>query len=95
MKKKNDQVNALLTKLRIKIDRIDQKLLALLAQRAACSRKIGDIKKKNGLRVFSPKCEQEILARLCGKSCAPLTTAAVCAIYKTIMRESRKLQRSL
>jgi chorismate mutase len=84
-----------LEKLRGKIDVIDRKLLPLLAQRAAHAQAIGSIKKKNGLPVYSPKREQNILTRLCQKARPPLTSAAVCAIYKTIMRESRKLQRSL
>ena len=89
------RVKTELAKLRTKIDGIDRQVLGLLVQRAACSRKIGAIKKKNGLRVYSPKREQDILARLCKQSCTPLTSAAVRAIFKTVMRESRKLQRAL
>lgn len=54
--KKND-----LEKLREKIDKVDQKLLKLLAQRVALVRKVGEYKKANGLKIVDSKREAEVI----------------------------------
>ncbi|WP_427169092.1 chorismate mutase [Fusobacterium nucleatum] len=47
--------------MRKKIDEIDDKLLVLFRERLEVSKKIGLIKKKNNIKIFDPKREQEIL----------------------------------
>ncbi len=47
--------------LRKKIDEIDDKLLILLKERLAVSKKIGEIKKKNNMPIYDPVREQEII----------------------------------
>ena len=47
--------------LRKKIDEIDDKLLILLKERLAVSKKIGEIKKKNNMPIYDPVREQAII----------------------------------
>lgn len=47
--------------LRKKIDEIDDKLLILLKERLAVSKKIGEIKKRNNMPIYDPMREQEII----------------------------------
>lgn len=47
--------------LRKKIDEIDDKLLILLKERLAVSKKIGEIKKRNNMPIYDPVREQEII----------------------------------
>ena len=47
--------------MRIKIDEIDDKLLALFKERLEVSKKIGLLKKKYNIKIFDPQWEQEII----------------------------------
>ena len=47
--------------MRIKIDEIDDKLLALFKERLEVSKKIGLLKKKHNIKIFDPQREQEII----------------------------------
>ena len=47
--------------MRIKIDEIDDKLLALFKERLEVSKKIGLLKKKHNMKIFDPQREQEII----------------------------------
>ena len=47
--------------MRIKIDEIDDKLLALFKERLEVSKKIGLLKKKYKMEIFDPQREQEII----------------------------------
>src|SRR5437762_2636593 len=80
--------------LRQRIDRLDQKLLKLLNTRAALALKVGAIKKKQGRTIFDPKREQEILRALGEANAGPLSTPAVHAIYRHILQQVRRLEKS-
>ena len=47
--------------MRIKIDEIDDRLLALFKERLEVSKKIGLLKKKYKMEIFDPQREQEII----------------------------------
>ena len=47
--------------MRIKIDEIDGRLLALFKERLEVSKKIGLLKKKHNIKIFDPQREQEII----------------------------------
>ena len=47
--------------MRIKIDEIDDKLLALFKERLKVSKKIGLLKKKYKMEIFDPQREEEII----------------------------------
>jgi chorismate mutase-like protein len=84
-----------LEKLRKKIDAVDRKLLKLLHERACCSQRIGKVKRQLKMKIYSPQREQEILSMLVRQVKKPLPRDAVKKIFKVIMSESRKIQRSI
>ncbi len=51
-------------RLREDIDRIDEEILRLLNERARIAKKIGDIKKRNGLEVHAPERERAIFEKI-------------------------------
>ena len=81
-----------LARLRLRIDRIDKKLLRLLNQRASAALQIGRVKKQNGLPVFDKKRERAVLGRLVRNNGGPLPAASVKAIFREILRRNRGLQ---
>ena len=78
--------------LRKRIDRIDEKLLRLLKERAETALRIGRIKKGQGLPVYDGRREQEVLRRLTRKNGGLLPASSVKAIFREILRRSRGLQ---
>ena len=84
-----------LGQLRKKINALDRKLLKLLHERTRYALAIGKIKKQLKLKIYSPRREQEIINMLVRGTKKPLPRTAVVRIFKTIMSESRKVQRSV
>ncbi len=82
-------------KVRKTVDKIDQKILELLNERAKASQKIGKIKVKKGQGVYSPEREKEILERLRGMNQGPMTDSAIDAIYSEIMSSSISLEKEV
>lgn len=80
--------------LRRSIDRMDAQLLTLLNRRAALAVRVGRLKKRQGLRLFDPKREGEILRRLTRVNGGPLPPQAIRAIYREILRQVRRLEQS-
>ena len=81
-----------LDQLRRRIDRIDERLLGLLNQRAEAVLQIGRIKKKQRLPVYDGRREQQVLLRLSRRNGGPLPVGSVKAIFKEILRRNRGLQ---
>ncbi|MBI3312370.1 MAG: chorismate mutase [Candidatus Omnitrophica bacterium] len=81
-----------LNHLRREIDRIDIRLLALLNRRAAVARKIGEVKRRQGLAIFDGKRESAVLSRMIRSNGGPLSPSAVRAIFQVILRHNRRLQ---
>jgi chorismate mutase len=77
---------------RKKIDRLNTTLVKLLNERARYAVEIGKIKKKKNLPVADPLREKKVLARVAKTNRGPLSQKAILAIFKMIMRESRKLE---
>lgn len=75
---------------RRKIDEIDEKLVALLNQRAALAIEIGSFKRRNNLRPVSPDREREIVRRACQASAGPLEPEAIGRLFRAILDESRR-----
>ncbi len=82
-----------LKRLRERIDTVDEGILRLLAERMALSRRIGELKAREGLGVNDPKREQEILndrkewARQYG-----LDESFVVELFRLVISESRRIQ---
>ena len=80
--------------MRQRIDRLDQKLLKLLNARARLALNVGVIKKRNGQTIFDPVRERQILRALSALNAGPLSTKAVHAIYRQILQQVRRLEKS-
>lgn len=81
-----------LSALRREIDRIDLRLLRLLNRRADVARKIGRLKKRDGLPVQDCKREQAVLARMLRRNGGPLPQESVRGIFREVLRQNRRLQ---
>ncbi len=81
--------------LRRRIDRIDSKVLALLNQRARLAIRVGRVKQRSGARLFDPARERAILNRLAEENRGPLSSKAVRALYRDILRETRRVEQSV
>ncbi len=77
-----------LTTLRDEISTLDREILQLLARRMELSSQIAQYKKENGLPIYDPIREQELLKRY-GKE----VEFDITHIYQAIMDESKRLQR--
>jgi chorismate mutase/prephenate dehydratase len=81
--------------LRGEIDRIDKELVALLNRRAEVALQIGQVKQKQGLEVWSPAREDEVIGRALATSRGPLPQETLRLIFRELMSGSRALQRTL
>jgi len=71
-----------LQKLRNNIDRLDEEILARLAERARSAQRIGEIKQGN---LYRPEREAQVLRRLAAANPGPLPDQAVQRIFREIM----------
>lgn len=78
-----------LAELREQIDRIDDKLLDLLAERVRVALRIGEVKLQSGLPVYDPERERSIFLRLCQRAAAPLGPDVVRRVFERIVDETR------
>ena len=82
-----------LTALRNQIDKLDLQILKLINDRAAVAVKIGQQKSQDGVEVFSPAREDEIIARVVQQNKGPLEERAIRGLFRELMSGSRALQR--
>ncbi|MHA2394648.1 MAG: prephenate dehydratase [Promethearchaeota archaeon] len=89
----NDQNNLRedLDNLRDQINKIDDKIVDLLNDRANIAIQIGPIKEKLNLKVFQPEREKEVINRIIEKS-SVLKSNSIEAIWKEIMSASKLVQ---
>jgi chorismate mutase/prephenate dehydratase len=81
-----------LNDLRQALDRIDNEMMSLLAQRASLILQVADFKKQHGGPVYDPEREEAIIARLLDLNPGPLPTEAVGRIYRKIIEEMRNFE---
>ncbi len=81
--------------LRAEIDRLDKELVALLNRRAQIATQVGQLKEKQGLEIWSPAREEEVLARAMAANQGPLPADTLRLIFRELMSGSRSLQRAL
>ena len=82
-------------KRRQQIDILDDELLRLLNERARLASEVGALKVSSGQPVYDGRRERQILARLCKSNHGPLGPESVSSIFRCIIRESRRLERSV
>jgi chorismate mutase/prephenate dehydratase len=80
---------------RKRIDQIDEKLVALLNERAQCSLEIGQLKLKNRKGIYAPDREKEVFKKIKALNKGPMSAEAFEAIYREVMSSSLALEKSL
>ena len=79
-----------LEELRKEIDECDKDLLKLLKKRMFLSKKIGDYKRRNKMKIFDKKREKILILKL--KKFKSLDEKFLEKLYKVIFKYSKKLQ---
>ena len=78
--------------LRRAIDEIDRQILELLAARVRVVLAVGDYQRRNGVAVYDPERERNLLARLASLAPEPLDGDTVRRIFERLIDESRRLE---
>lgn len=82
-------------KLRKNIDKLDQRLLGLLSDRARLVKSIGALKLESGQPIFVPGRERKLLQQLQAKNPGPLSNEAVEGLFQEVVHACRNLQKRL
>jgi len=78
---------------RKRIDELDEQIVKLLNERAACAIAIGEIKRQNAAAIYEPRREQQVIEHARKSNPGPLAGEQVQDIYERIMDIMRSLQR--
>ena len=88
-------MSASLSELRTQIDQLDQRLIALLAERASLTRAVGEYKHRNRLPLYVPEREAQLLGERREQArAAGLDPALLEDILRRVMRDSYASQQS-
>jgi chorismate mutase len=82
-----------LARIRRNIDEVDAVLVKLLNQRAKWALEIGELKKNEGVPIYQPEREAEVMEHVNGVNRGPLSRAAMQRLFERIVDESRRLER--
>lgn len=89
----DDRDLAAVERAREEIDRIDDKLVRLLSERAEHVRAIGDAKHRLGAPIYQPDREVEVFERVIAANPGPLDDGAIRRLFERIVDEARRLER--
>jgi chorismate mutase-like protein len=78
---------------RTRIDEVDEQIVKLLNERAACAIAIGEIKRQTAAAIYEPRREQQVIEHARKVNPGPLAGEQVQDIYERIMDIMRSLQR--
>jgi chorismate mutase-like protein len=80
--------------LRDDIDRVDEVLVRLLNERARCVCEIGRLKKAQGIEIYQPDREKDVLNHVRQVATeGPLGAEAIGRLFERIIDEARRLER--
>ncbi len=79
---------------RSKIDEIDRKLVELLNERSRCVLEIGRMKKGDGMALYQPDRERQVLEGAERANRGPLSEAAIRRLFERILDEARSIERT-
>ena len=80
--------------LRRDIDRVDEVLVRLLNERARCVCEIGLLKKAQGIEIYQPEREKDVLRHVREIAIeGPLGSDAIGRLFERIIDEARRLER--
>jgi chorismate mutase len=88
-----DEARARLDDLRVLIDDVDRRLVALLNERTSTVEEIGRVKRSAALPIYEPKREAEVFANVTSINHGPLTPDALKRIFERIIDEMRSIQK--
>jgi chorismate mutase len=80
---------------RSKIDEIDRQLVELLNERSKCVLEIGKLKSVDGMALYQPGRESQVLAAAERANRGPLGGAAIRRVFERILDEARSLERTV
>lgn len=83
--------------LRQRIDELDERLVELLNERAACALEIGKLKSDLGLEIYQPAREAEVLHHVQAhgrQTGSPLGGDAIVRVFERIIDEARRIERA-
>ena len=78
---------------RVRIDEIDLELVLLFNERTQCAIEIGHIKKRQGLEIYSPSREAQVIANVSNANCGPLDAEAIRRLFERVIDEARRIER--
>lgn len=81
--------------LRERIDALDEQIVTLLNERAACALQIGEIKRETGMPIYQPGRERDVLEHVRRVNPGPLDGDAVMRLFERIIDEARRLERQV
>ena len=82
--------------LRRDIDRVDEVLVRLLNERARCVCEVGRIKREQGIEIYQPDREKDVLKHVREVACeGPLGPEAIGRLFERIIDEARRLERNV
>ena len=88
------KLHADIVKLRLAINKIDEKILDLINQRLMLAKKIGRVKNLGHLRISDTMREKEIIERLLQKNRGPLRDDGLRHIFGAVIAEGRNVQKT-
>lgn len=78
---------------RVRIDQLDEQIVALLCERAAAAMAIGKIKRDSNAPIYEPNREEAVFEHVRRVNPGPLSAAQLQDVYDRIMDVMRALQR--
>ncbi|HET7577902.1 MAG TPA: bifunctional 3-deoxy-7-phosphoheptulonate synthase/chorismate mutase [Bacillales bacterium] len=81
-----------LEQLRVQVDEVNEKLFELLNERGRLVKKIGEIKKKQGVNRYDPVRERKMLDYFAEKNEGPFQTSTIQHLFKEIFKAALELQ---
>lgn len=88
-----EQARAQLDELRILIDDVDRRIVALLNERTRTVEEIGRVKRAAALPIYEPKREALVYENITGSNAGPLSPDALKRIFERIIDEMRTIQK--
>lgn len=88
-----EEAAQLLEEFRVRVDGVDQRIVALLNERTRVVEEIGRVKREAKLPIYEPKREDQVFQNVIACNGGPLSPEALRRVFERIIDESRIIQR--